>query len=180
MFALLMTLVLPLTAATVPPSMRLFDAPVRLLAQLDAPPPMPEASPTPMGDLEMRINSLNNQIRLTQMGWPGGSIAMTVVGFVVSSMLLPAMFVWLFAGIAGGSSLVGVAAALTVIGVVGLAVAIAGIITGVSSQANAKTHRDELVLEREQLERQLRAARTGDYSVERLSPAPALITLAQF
>ncbi len=182
MFALL-TLLLPLTTGTVPPSMHLLDAPIRLMAQLDAPPmPMPEpTSAVPQSELQLRINSLNNQIRLTQLDWPGGSVAMAVVGFITASILLPAIFVWLFAGLLGGSSLVGMAVVLTAIGAVGLVIAIIGIVTGVNAQVEAKAQRDALVLERQQLERQLRAAGTGDYSVERSAPsASSLMCVARF
>jgi hypothetical protein len=187
---MLSALVLTVSLSAVPSgrsAVLLSDAPLahgaRLFAQ--APPPLPVRPPDaqPVGtralQLEAEIQELNAQLREVNVGWPAGAIAMAVIGWVVSPAALVGLLLLLVAAIE--PALLFPAVVVTIIGLGGVALGIAGIVTGVGASTRAKLERDELVARRRQLEEELRSVRGSPGGVNRsFEASPRLITLASF
>lgn len=96
--------------------------------------------------LETDIDSINAQLRAVQTGWPGGSIALVVIGAVLSPLSLVGLATLII-------PIVGVP--LLLIGLGGVAMIVVGAIGGSRVNAEAVAEREALIQRREAAEREL-------------------------
>lgn len=152
--------------------------------------PLAQASPEPSRRtvLQRRIDDLNLEIRALNTDWPLPALLASYAGYVLAPVVLVGG-AFLAVGIASGIPgllLVGVVG--IVVGAVGVVLLVTGIIWGMNASSAAKAKRNELVRERTDLERELKALeQNGNQTVWRsgLAPAgqpdrPVLLTLAVF
>ena len=153
-------------------------APVNRSASLGAPaPPLPSREggmsiSQQIYTLETDIDSINAQLRAVQTGWPGGSIALVVIGAVLSPLTLVGLAVLYFPFIA---------VPLLVIGLTGVAMIIIGVVGGSRVNAEALAQREALIQRREAAERELgnlkRMAAVGSRNAR---AEASMVTIAAF
>lgn len=119
--------------------------------------------------LESDIDGINAQLRGVQTGWPGGSIALVVIGSVLSPVALVGLILLVV-------PVVGVP--LLLIGLGGVAMIVIGAVGGSRVSAEALAERENLIQRREALERELN-------SLKRTAGVPnradaAMMTIASF
>lgn len=143
------------------PSARLLvarqDAPAQGSPRLEA--PASEDREARIRALTREVEELNARLRQTSSNWPIGAIVMSYAGYVLSPLLLvgvPVLVIGLAAGTQSALTIAAVGAALTVLGGGGVALLIVGIVTGLEASERSKAERNELILERGQLEDELR------------------------
>lgn len=122
-----------------------------LVAAQDRPaPPLPSRDGMSISQqiltLETDIDSINAQLRAVQTGWPGGSIALVVIGAVLSPLALVGLPFLIF-------PIVGVP--LLLIGLGGVAMIVGGAVGGSRVNAEAVAEREALIQRREAAEREL-------------------------
>lgn len=96
--------------------------------------------------LETDIDSINAQLRAVQTGWPGGSIALVVIGAVLSPLALVGLATIIL-------PIIGVP--LLLIGLGGVAMIVVGAVGGSRVNAEAVAEREALIQRREAAEREL-------------------------
>ena len=160
---------------------RLMDAPPpppRSATLIDSPPPPPPPSAVlangmsvsqQIMNLEREIDSINFDLRRVQTGWPGGSIALVVIGAILSPLALIGIPLLLIPW-------VGIPVML--IGLGGVAMIIGGATTGAKAASAAMAERNSLLERRSNAERELA-------NLRRVATAPepsnaAMLTLAAF
>lgn len=146
-------------------SVNVSDSPrsARLLAQYVPPPAgtpyVAPQYPTQEQQLQQQIDALTFRIRAVKTDFPAGSIVMAVLGFSASIALLPGLpmlFVGLaLSGLTGSVIFLTIGIAFTIVGALGLAFGIYGVVSGNNAQQAARTERDELIRQREGLKQQL-------------------------
>ncbi len=169
--------------AYVPPNARLMadtPAPVNRSATFGAAqsaPPLPSREggmsiSQQIYTLETDIGSINAQLRAVQTGWPGGSIALVVIGAVLSPLTLVGLAI-LYVPF--------VAVPLLVIGLTGVAMIIIGAVGGSRVNAEALAQREALIQRREAAERELgnlkRMAAVGSRNAR---AEASMVTIAAF
>ncbi|QRN95940.1 hypothetical protein JRI60_44040 [Archangium violaceum] len=110
-------------------------------------------------ELSREIEDINARLRRTDTNWPIGSLVMAYAGYVLGPMLLiglPLIIYGLAVSTQYAATLVGIGAALTVLGGGGVALLIIGIVSGINASEAARVERDDLVRRRGQLEDELR------------------------
>lgn len=145
----------PPPSLTPPPSARLIEAPplpTRSASLLDQQP----AAVASLGgnlsltqqisQLEADIDGINTQLRGVQTGWPGGSIALVVIGSVLSPLALVGLLLLVV-------PVVGVP--LLLIGLGGVTMIVVGAMGGSAASKAANDEREQLVQKRQGLEREL-------------------------
>jgi hypothetical protein len=201
MLPLVAAVLLAVTPTSPSPSLLTPDAGRHLSARLlvaQAPPDAPPEAPTPAPrvdpELDARINELSQQVALLQseirsinVNFPTGSLVMTYFGYVLSPLLLlglPLVIYGFGAADAGDrAGFLNVGGGLTVAGLVGVGLFVAGLING-SRESNAnRARREELVRERIRLEddlRDLKARRDARSALQarRWQPRPTLPVVA--
>ncbi len=122
--------------------------------------------------LETDIDSINAQLRAVQTGWPGGSIALVVVGAVISPLTLVGLILLAI-------PVIGIPVLL--IGLGGVAMIVVGAVGGSRVNAEAVAEREALIQRREAAERELnglkRMAAVGSRSTR---ADAAMVTVAAF
>lgn len=120
------------------------------LVGVQAAPPVPSRDGMSISQqiltLETDIDSINTQLRAVQTGWPGGSIALVVIGAVLSPLALAGL-AFLFFPIVG--------VPLLLIGLGGVAMIVVGAVGGSRVNAEAVAEREALIQRREAAEREL-------------------------
>lgn len=109
--------------------------------------------------LTREVEDLNARLRQTSSNWPVGALVMSYAGYVLSPLLLvgvPVLVIGLAAGTQSALTIAAVGAALTVLGGGGVALLIVGLVTGMEASERSKAERNALILERGQLEDELR------------------------
>ncbi|MDX2011521.1 MAG: hypothetical protein SFW67_15080 [Myxococcaceae bacterium] len=150
--------------------------PPRSATLMDSPPPPPSSPMQASGmsvsqqimTLEREIDSINFDLRSVQTGWPGGSIALVVIGAILSPL---ALLGWFVAPLVVGLVVIGV-------GIGGIAMIIAGAMGGAKASNEAMAERNSLLERRSNAERELA-------NLRRVATAPepsnaAMLTLAAF
>ncbi|MBI3180758.1 MAG: hypothetical protein HYZ28_01300 [Myxococcales bacterium] len=134
-------------------------------------------------ELNGRIEQLNRQIRAVSSDWPPGAIIAAYFGYVLSpfallgALMLPLA---LFAGPQLGA-LVVVGAVCLAVGVAGVGLLVAAVITGLNASEAAKEEKGQLVRERDRLQQELRELRRGRERVQPTHwPSPTLLAFASF
>lgn len=130
---------------------------------------------------------LQSEIRTVDTNWPAGSLVMAYSGYVLSPLLLlgiPLIIVGMGSSDDDDAgSLLGLGVGMTVGGVAGVGLLIAGIITG-SKEANLnRSRREEMVRERIRLEDELRDVKArrdarGALQTRTWTPRPSLPLVA--
>lgn len=119
--------------------------------------------------LESEIDSLNAQLRAVQTGWPGGSIALVVIGAVISPLTLVGLILLAI-------PVVGIPVLL--IGLGGVAMIVAGAVGGSRVSAEANAEREALIQKRQVAERELNSLRRVGSVNQRVEAA--MMTVATF
>jgi len=119
--------------------------------------------------LETEIDSINTQLRAVQTGWPGGSIALVVIGAVLSPAALAGLIMLVV-------PLVGIPVLL--VGLGGIAMIVGGASGGMRVSAEAVAEREALVQKRELAERELNNLRRMGSLTPRAEAS--MMTLAAF
>ncbi|WP_257455103.1 hypothetical protein [Archangium lipolyticum] len=128
-----------------------------LLSRLEA--PATESHEERIRALSREIDDINTRLRRTSTNWPIGSLVMSYAGYVLAPMLLvglPLIVYGLAVSTQYAATLVGIGAALTVLGGGGVALLIVGIVSGINASEAARAERDDLLRRRGQLEDELR------------------------
>lgn len=190
--ALTLTLTLSSIPASPSPGIHLAAATDGRSAHLIAqgPPPLPvreNAVSAPGGrelELQGRIDGINSRLRELKNDWPTISVVMAWVGWSVSPVALVGLLVMLAGGAVGAPVVTLVGVVLLVVGLAAVAIGIAGVVTGITASNAAKSEREELIREREGLERELKMLRQnpgGAPGVDRsFESTPRLFTVAAF
>jgi hypothetical protein len=190
--ALTLTLTLSSVPASPPSGIHLAAATegrsVHLIAQ--GPPPLPvrDTPVAPAGarelELQGQIDGINARLRELKNDWPTISVVMAYVGWSVSPIALVGLLVMLAGGAVGAPAVTLVGVVLLVVGLAAVAIGIAGIVTGISASSAAKAEREDLIRQREGLERELKLLRQnpgGAPGVDRsFESSPRLFTVAAF
>ncbi|MBZ4415226.1 hypothetical protein [Myxococcus sp. RHSTA-1-4] len=161
-----------------------------LVAQ--APPEAPASRVDP--ELDARIHELTRQVALLQseirgidVNFPVGSLLMAYFGYVLSPLLLvgiPLIIVGLGEEDDGDqATMIGVGAGLSLAGVAGVGLLVAGFINGTQASNDNRARREELIRERIRLEdelRDLKARRDARTTLQarRWQPRPTIPLLA--
>jgi hypothetical protein len=145
------------------PSARLL---VALQEQEYTPVPFPDDMREPrIRDLATRLGLIQQEINSIRLGRPRGYKAMTIVGFILTPMLLIGVPL-IIAGVSGSKAERDVAwllgTPLAIGGVVGVALVVTGFVQGGRISRANKARRDALVEERTRLEAELRELQTRD------------------
>lgn len=161
---------------------------VHLIAQ--GPPPLPvrdnPAAPAGARELELQsqIDGINARLRELKNDWPTVSVVMAYVGWSVSPVALVGLLVLLAGGAVGSAAVTLVGVVLLVVGLGAVAIGIAGIVTGITASSAAKAEREDLIRQREGLERELKLLKQspgGAPGVDRsFESSPRLFTIAAF
>jgi len=168
----------PPPPAYVPANARLTDAPARVTRSAtlvgQAAPPLParefaQSSGQQVLQLETEVDSLNAQLRAVQTGWPGGSIALVIIGAVLSPLALVGL-------IALVVPVIGIP--ILLIGLGGVAMIVGGAIGGSRVSAEALAERESLIQKREVAERELGNLRRMGSVTQRVDSA--MMTVASF
>ncbi|MBL8923129.1 MAG: hypothetical protein JNJ54_30040 [Myxococcaceae bacterium] len=142
-----------------------------LIAQ--APPPIPTRGGLSLSQqvmqLESDIDGINAQLRGIDTSWPGGSIALVVIGAVLSPAALVGLILMVFPP---------VGIPFLAVGLGGVAMIIVGAVGGSRAKDEAVAQREELIQRRQALERDLS-------NLKRTAGAPsradaAMLTIAAF
>ncbi|AEI62599.1 hypothetical protein [Corallococcus macrosporus] len=151
------------------------------------PPPLAEDLDARARELTQQIAMLQSEIRTVDTNWPAGSLVMAYSGYVLSPLLLlgiPLIIVGMGSSDDDDAgSLLGLGVGMTVGGVAGVGLLIAGIITG-SKEANLnRSRREEMVRERIRLEDELRDVKArrdarGALQTRTWTPRPSLPLVA--
>ncbi|MBL8923545.1 MAG: hypothetical protein JNJ54_32120 [Myxococcaceae bacterium] len=145
-----------------------------LLAQATA--PAPEGSPATEAVLEVQLAALNRRILAIDVHWPTGALIAAYTG----GLVVYATLITTFAVLTRLSSPAPLAVLIS-LGVAGVGLLVGGLVAGANAAASAKADRDALILERDQLKRELDELRARPGLVEWLRSAPApTLTLARF
>jgi hypothetical protein len=142
------------------PSMRLLvarDAPVEGSSRLAA--PAPDDREARIRELTREVEAINARLRQTDANWPIGSIIMAYSGYVLAPLLLvgvPLLVVGLTSVAEYAATLTAVGAVLSVLGGGGVALLVAGIVTGLEGSRRSRDERQELLRQRSALEDELR------------------------
>ncbi|MFP2963027.1 hypothetical protein ACLEPN_36010 [Myxococcus sp. 1LA] len=125
-----------------------------------APPPLSEDLDARARELTQQIAMLQSEIRAVDTNWPAGSLVMAYSGYVLSPLLLlgiPLIIVGMSTSNEDDAgTLLGLGVGMTVGGVAGVGLLIAGIVTGSREASVNRTRREEMVRERIRLEDELR------------------------
>ncbi|MBL8938148.1 MAG: hypothetical protein JNM69_26525 [Archangium sp.] len=122
--------------------------------------------------LETDIDSINAQLRAVQTGWPGGSIALVVIGAVLSPLALAGLILLAI-------PVVGIPVLL--IGLGGVAMIVVGAVGGSRVNAEALAEREALIQRREAAERELgNLKRMAAVSSRNTRADAAMVTVAAF
>lgn len=122
--------------------------------------------------LETDIDSINAQLRAVQTGWPGGSIAVVVIGAVLSPLALAGLILLAI-------PVVGIPVLL--IGLGGVAMIVVGAVGGSRVNAEALAERKALIQRREAAERELgNLKRMAAVSSRNTRADAAMVTVAAF
>lgn len=168
----------PTPSVYVPANARLTEAPApatrsaTLVGQ--AAPPLParefaQSSGQQALQLETEIDSINAQLRAVQTGWPAGSIALVVIGAVLSPLALIGL-------IALVVPVIGIPVLL--VGLGGVAMIVGGAMGGSKVSAEALAEREALIQKRELAERELGNLRRMGSVTQRVDSA--MMTVASF
>lgn len=163
--------------AYVPPSARLTEAPpaparsATLVSQ--APPSLPSRGGLSLTEqiasLETEIDGVNAQLRGIQTGWPGGSIALVVIGSVLSPLSLIGLVLLVI-------PVIGIP--VLAVGLGGIAMIVVGAVGGSRVNADALAEREALVQRRQGYEREL--ANLKRMAAVSNRAESAMVTLAAF
>lgn len=144
----------PPSESYVPANARLTEAPApasrsaTLIGQ--APPPIPSRGGLSVSEqmlqLESDIDGINSQLRGIDTSWPGGSIALVVIGSVLSPLALVGLILLVI-------PVVGIP--LLAVGLGGVAMIVVGAVGGSRVKDEAVAQREELIQRRQALERDL-------------------------
>ena len=161
----------------IPANARLTEAPpaarsANLIGQ--AAPPVPsrefaQSATQQVLQLETEIDSINAQLRAVQTGWPGGSIALVVIGAVLSPLSLIGLILL-------AVPVIGIPVLL--IGLGGVAMIVVGAVGGSRVSADALAEREGLIQKREMAERELGNLRRMGSVTQRVDSA--MVTVASF
>ncbi len=114
-------------------------------------------------ELTLRVSLLQSEIRGIDTNWPAGSLVMAYSGYVLSPLLLlgiPLILIGLDkSGEDNAGTWLALGAGMTVGGVAGVGLLIAGVVTGAQGASVNRARREELVRQRIQLEDELREVR---------------------
>jgi hypothetical protein len=152
--------------------------PPRSASLMDAPPPPPPspafANNTSVSQqimaLERDIDTINFDLRRIQTGWPAGSIALVVIGALISPLTLIGLLI-LPASVIVGIVVLGVGAG-------GIAMIVAGAMGGSKVASDAMAERNELLERRSNAERELANLRRTAGIPPRANSA--MLTVASF
>lgn len=160
----------------VPANARLTEAPAapsRSATLTGQAPPIPSRGGPSLTEqvmqLEADIDGINSQLRGIDTSWPGGSIALVVIGSVLAPTALVGLLLLVI-------PVVGIP--LLAVGLGGVAMIIVGAVGGSRAKDEAVAQREELIQRRQSLERELS-------NLRRTAGAPgrtdaAMITIASF
>lgn len=125
-----------------------------------SPPPLAEDLDARARELTQQIAMLQSEIRSVDTNWPAGSLVMAYSGYVLSPLLLlgiPLIIVGMSTSNEDNAgTLLALGVGLTVGGVAGVGLLIAGVVTGSTQAGINRAHREGLVRERIRLEDELR------------------------
>jgi hypothetical protein len=115
----------------------------------------PSALPSSSAQLlDERVQGLQRQINKVRVGWGGGAIALTAVGFSLCIGLVLGIPL-LVLGLRGAGALLSLViffgVVFTALGSVGLVMAFIGIVEGINTARNARDVRDDLIRQRDEL-----------------------------
>jgi len=130
-------------------------------------------------ELDRQIYDLNTRIRAISTDWPPLALGLSFAGYIFAPFLLigaPFLLISTFA-FPGSNVFFVIGVATLITGIVGLGCLIAGILTGVSSQADNNAERERLLDERRQLEEELKILRRSRGEEVH---APVFLTIAEF
>jgi hypothetical protein len=119
--------------------------------------------------LETEIDSLNAELRAVHTGWPGGSIALVVIGAVLSPLSIIGLILLVV-------PVVGIPALL--IGLGGVAMIVVGAVGGSRVSADALAEKEILVQKRDAAQRELNALKRIGSVTSRADAA--MVTVASF
>jgi hypothetical protein len=148
--------------------------PTRSASLIDAPPvPRRDASVSVTSQvlqLETEIDSINSQLRALQTGWPGGSIALVVIGAILSPLALFGLIATFVVPVVG--------IPLLIVGLGGVAMIVGGAMGGSRANEEVLAERESLIQRRDAATRELKnLQRVGAVTPQ----APAtMVTLAAF
>lgn len=124
------------------------------------PPPLPDDLDARARELTQQIAMLQSEIRSVDTNWPAGSLVMAYSGYVLSPLLLlgiPLIIVGMStSNNDDAGTLLALGVGMTVGGVAGVGLLIAGVVTGSTQAGINRAHREGLVRERIRLEDELR------------------------
>ncbi len=120
--------------------------------------------------LETEIDSLNSQLRGIETGWPGGSIALVIVGSLLSPLTIVGFIVTIIFPAVGVPVLL--------LGLGGVAMIIVGAVGGSRVAADALAEKEALIQKREAAERELNHLKRMGAVHQRVDAA--MVTVATF
>ncbi len=169
-----MTWVLTLHLLSAVPSLSTGAPGARLLAQTEAPlPPRVDPAMAPPDAVAASLASLNARIRAVNVNWPTGAVVAAYLGGIVLYVaVLSALVLIPLASLTATPLLI-----MLGVGIAGAGLLIGGLVAGSNAAAAARMERDELIREREKLERLGLPPPPG---VERWTPATPTVTLVRF
>ncbi|QRK12725.1 hypothetical protein JQX13_23445 [Archangium violaceum] len=121
--------------------------------------PAPDDREARIRQLTREVEDINARLRRTDANWPIGSLVMAYSGYVLAPLLLvgiPMIIIGLTSTVSYATTLVAVGAVFSVLGGGGVALLIAGIVTGLETSSRVKAEREELIRQRGALEDELR------------------------
>jgi hypothetical protein len=170
-----MTWVVVLHLLSAVPSVSSGAPSARLLARADVTPPVDPAL-APPDTVAAQVAALSLRIRAINVNWPTAAVVLSYVGgIVVYVAVVTALVLLPLASLAGTPLLV-----LLGVAIAGAGMLIGGLVIGSNTAAAAKAERDELIRERDRLQREVRPEVAPPPGVERWAPVEATVVLAQF
>jgi len=146
----------------------------------ESPPPLSipdEPTLSTSASTEAELEALNKRIRAMDVHWPTGAV---IAGYAGGLLLYVTFVVGLTALAVGGTSAIP-AAVVIGMGIAGAGLIVVAWVTGSTAAAGAREQREELIKERDLLQKRLRDQGEAVPFVEQRLPAiTPLVTLAQF